>query len=103
MVYKRWPHPKGAGSPENIQWQNITYGRFNLMIRRWIIYLIALVVTLAAFIGIVYFKDLEQAQADKFSGGTDVCPVDITKEQAYVDFSHIRSLQKGYMGCYCMQ
>jgi hypothetical protein len=70
----RWPKPQEAELPDNILWQNMGYSRFNQLIRKSIVWLIAISLTICAFVGILYFKNLAISSKSEFKAPTD-CPV----------------------------
>ena len=50
-----WPQPRIAILPDNILWQNMGYGPKNRCVRAFIIWVVAIVIIIAAFVGILYF------------------------------------------------
>ena len=97
----RWPKPQEAELPDNILWQNMGYSRFNQLIRKSIVWLIAISLTICAFIGILYFKNLAISSKGEFKAPTD-CPV-VSMIDAISDQHLDKILRQGKMHCYCFE
>ena len=95
----RWPTPKEAELPDNILWQNMGYSRFNQLIRKSIVWLIAIALTICAFVGILYFKNLAIQSKGEFKAPQD-CP-EYTMKDALVDQHLEKALRQGKMHCFC--
>lgn len=100
-VNGRWPKPQEAQLPDNILWQNMGYSRFNQIIRQSIVWLIAVALTMCAFVGILYFKNLAIEAKGEFLARKD-CPV-VTMKDAIVDQHLEKNLRQGMMHCYCFE
>lgn len=72
-------------------WQNMGYSDLSRKIRTAIIYLIAFIVTLAAFGGIIFFNTASETLQDNFKT-TNNCPQDITKLAAMEDVNKVKKL-----------
>lgn len=94
-----WPAPQEAQLPDNIMWQNMGYSRANQLCRKSIVWLIAITLTILAFIGILYFKNLAIESQSDFKTRTD-CPA-VTMAQAIADQYLDPNMRQGMMHCYC--
>ena len=70
-----WPNPHQPELPENIQWQNMGYSQLNRFLRQTIVWIIAVVIIICAFAGILYFKGV--AESTKLVINPS-CPSEIT-------------------------
>jgi hypothetical protein len=59
-VDDQWPYPEIAILPDNINWQNMGYGPKNRLFRSCVIWIIAIVIIILAFSGILYFQGLQE-------------------------------------------
>jgi hypothetical protein len=77
-----WPVIKTPELPENIQWENMGVSKLERRVRKVIVLLIALVIILSAFGGILYMKGL--AEQTKFKINNN-CPDNVPMNVAFED------------------
>ena len=89
-------------APSSIIWKNIQYSPCNRAIRSILIWIVALAIVAAAFIGMVRFKDW----GDEIKAGASLevkCPPDpVEPELALIDWDKPGKQREGMMHCYCL-
>ena len=101
-INNQWPSPQVAELPDQIQWENMGVGPTSRLIRTVITIIVATLIILGAFIGIVFFKSLAKVTPDTKFLIPPTCPVGVTKASAWSD--HLIqdvSHRQGLMHCYC--
>lgn len=97
---KTWPEISPAPDPTIIQWQNLSVGPVGRCIRITFIGLVSFILMMVSFALIIYSKNVEKEQQNKFPN-KDCGSLTPNKTEAYQDFQLPIADQQGLMFCYC--
>jgi len=83
MINKEWPEPEEATLPDNLLWQNMSFGAVNKFIRLVLIWLFSLGLLIGAFFAIYRLSTRQETTVEYKI--VKECPNDVGKDEAYFD------------------